>query len=78
MPAALRDVSCAALNGKLYIGGGNDGGDLRQAFQARLLEFDPSSGEVVMLAALRRARAEAQMVALPNGNLMITGGEFHH
>lgn len=78
MPTARADLHCAALNGKLYIAGGNDGGKWSESFTDELLEFDPKTEEIKTKASLNYPRADAQLLALPNGHLLLMGGEVHY
>lgn len=78
MPTARADLHCAEVHGKLYIAGGNDGGQFSERFTDELLEFDPKTGKVAVKASLNYPRADAQLVALKNGHLLLMGGEVHY
>lgn len=70
MPAALAYASSVALDGKLYVIGGEDAAAL---YANTLYEYDPSNGNWQQKASLSQARAYA-LAAAVGDKIYVTGG----
>lgn len=61
--------------GVLLLGGETDPGDNRDAVLASVDRFDPASEEISGAPPLRVPRDDARAVLLPDGRVLVTGGE---
>lgn len=101
LPAPRGDLSCAALNGLLYVFGGfydpycataggcfntdvTQGGNAKAGagavngvsnFRAETWAYDPTSNAWSARASMRYVRGDAAYAVLPNGRIVVAGGE---
>jgi hypothetical protein len=100
LPGPRGDLSCATINGLLYVFGGyydpfcavvgvgcfNTTGDPRAGagavdgvsnFRTETWSYDPSADAWTARAPMRYGRADAAAAALPNGRIVVAGGEHN-